>query len=89
MIGFVVRQWLKNEQLEQKLHEKHATDALSAVLGSNISRYTTQVEVRNHVMHVTLSSAMLRNNLTFSKKEIVAAINRHVGATIITDITFK
>lgn len=88
-LGAVIRQLLKELHLESRLNDKHIVDAWPAVLGSNISQYTTALSVRNRMLYVSLSSAVLRHELFLSKQEILSALNRHVGAEVITDIVFR
>ena len=88
-LGAVIRQLLKEQHLESRLNDKHIVDAWPAVLGSNISQYTTALSVRNRMLYVSLSSAVLRYELFLSKQEILSALNRHVGAEVITDIVFR
>ncbi len=88
-LGDVIRQMLKEQHLEGRLNDKHIIEAWPVVLGQNISKYTTGLSVRNHTLYVSLSSAVLRHDLFLSREEIKAALNRHVGAEVITDIVFR
>lgn len=40
------------------------------------------------IMHVYITSAVLKNELSFNRRPLVEAINRAVGRNIITDIRF-
>lgn len=88
-LGDVIRQVLREQHLDGRLNEKHIIDAWPVVLGQNISKYTTELSIRNHTLFVTLSSAVLRHDLFLSKQEIKTALNRHVGSEVITDIIFR
>ncbi|NDV45788.1 DUF721 domain-containing protein [Paludibacter sp. 221] len=85
----VISQFLKEQNLDGKLGEKHIIDAWPVVLGKNISNYTTALSVKNRVLYVSLSSAVLRHDLFLSRQEIKAALNKQVGTEVITDIIFR
>jgi len=85
----VVRQVLKEQHLDEKLNDKHIIEAWSVVLGKNISNYTTNLEIKNRTLYVSLSSSVLRHDLFLSRHEIKSALNRHVGKEVIREIIFK
>jgi predicted nucleic acid-binding Zn ribbon protein len=84
----VIGQFLKENKLEKQLHEKRLMDAWPRVLGENIKQYTTQLNVRNRVLYVKLSSSVLRHELFLTKEQIVQSLNTAVGALVIDDIVF-
>ena len=85
----VIRQVLREQHLDKKLNDKHVIEAWPIVLGKNISKYTTDLNVKNKVLYVSLSSSVLRHDLFLSRQEIKTALNRHVGTEVISDIIFR
>jgi hypothetical protein len=85
----VVRQVLREQHLDGKLNDKHLIEAWPVVLGQNISKYTTELSVKNRTLYVSLSSSVLRHDLFLSRHEIKIALNRHVGKEVIADIIFR
>jgi len=85
----VIRQVLREQHLDKKLNDKHVIEAWPIVLGKNISKYTTDLNVKNKVLYVSLSSSVLRHDLFLSRQEIKIALNRHVGTEVISDIIFR
>ena len=84
-----IRQVLREQHLDKKLNDKHVIEAWPIVLGKNISKYTTDLNVKNKVLYVSLSSSVLRHDLFLSRQEIKTALNRHVGTEVISDIIFR
>lgn len=59
------------------------------VVGPGINSYTTRRYVTDDgVLHVYLSSAPLKNELSFCRSRLVSSINEALGQEIITDICF-
>jgi len=84
----VIGQVLKSNKLDKKLNEKHLIDAWPLVLGANISQYTTEISIKNRVLHVSLNSSVLRHDLFLSRQEIKKSLNDRAGAEVILDIVF-
>ena len=85
----VVRQVLREQNLDGKLNDKHLIEAWPVVLGQNISKYTTDLRVKDRTLYVSLSSAVLRHDLFLSRHEIKTKLNRCVGKEVITNIIFQ
>ena len=85
----VIAQVLKQNKLDRPLNEKHIIHAWPAVHGHNINQYTSALEIRQRILYVTLTSSVLRHDLFLSKDQIMASLNKHVGADVIKNIVFK
>ena len=60
-----------------------------SLMGENIDRYTEKIIVRNKTLIVSLSSAPLREELTYGKEKIVKMINKELGKKLIEKIIFR
>lgn len=87
-IGDLVRQFLRQESLETPLNERRLINAWSEVLGPTIMSYTRELFIKNQVLYVHLSSAVLRQELMMGRDTLVRNLNHHVGAQVITNIVF-
>jgi predicted nucleic acid-binding Zn ribbon protein len=58
------------------------------VMGEVISRYTRQVFVKDGKLQVQLTSPSLRQNLMMEHKRIAQKLNDHVGAYVVSDVSF-
>ncbi len=85
----ILHQVLKEQNLDEKLNEQRLLDAWPALLGIGVSQYTTKLYIRNKVLNVHLSSAVLRAELMMSREKLVQALNKHVGEVVILDIMFR
>lgn len=85
----VISQVLKSNHLDKPLNEKRIIDAWPKVLGENIMQYTTELNIKNRILYVTLSSSVLRHDLFLSREEIKNSLNKQVGGDIINSIIFR
>ncbi|WP_321480993.1 DUF721 domain-containing protein [uncultured Bacteroides sp.] len=88
-IGKLIQQFLRQESLESPLNEQRLIAAWKDVLGPTISSYTKELFIRNQVLYVHLTSAVLRQELMMGREMLVKNLNRQVGATVITNIIFR
>lgn len=58
------------------------------IVGPGVNRYTYRRYVENGVLHVYISSAPLKNELSFLRERLLGQINSAVGMQAITDIIF-
>lgn len=88
-LGDVITQFLKQKKLDKPLAEKKLINAWPEVLGKNIVTYTTELNIKNGILYVSLNSSVLRHDLFLSKSSIINSLNKHVGTQVITDIVFR
>lgn len=58
------------------------------IVGAGINRYTYQRRVEGSVLHVYISSAPLKNELSFHRSDLLRQLNNAVGSEALTDIVF-
>ena len=58
-------------------------------LGSNVNSYTKEITLKNKTLYVSLSSSVLRQELSYGKQKIVDLINKEIGDEIITKIVLR
>ncbi|MBQ9499995.1 MAG: DUF721 domain-containing protein [Bacteroidaceae bacterium] len=88
-IGNLVLSFLRSESLESPLNERRLINAWSEVMGPTIASYTRDISIKNQVLFVHLSSAVLRQELMMERKRLVQRLNEHVKAQVITDIVIR
>ena len=76
-LGEVLRDFFEdNTELYEKMMEIRVQRAWGEVLGPTIMQYTRNIYVRDKVLHVSLTSSVLRS------------LNDYAGASVITNIVF-
>ena len=85
-IGDVIRFFLRQQGLESPLNEYRLVQAWGDVVGPAMSRYTSNLYIKNQTLHVHLTSAVLRQELMMARELLVKNLNQQVGAQVIVDI---
>lgn len=78
-----------NAALHEKILETRVERAWEKVLGPMVMQYTRNVYVRGHILYVSLTSAVLRSELTLCRERLVKSLNEYAGGTVIRDIVIR
>jgi Protein of unknown function (DUF721). len=78
-----------NPELYEKVLEIRIKRAWGAVLGNAVLRYTNNIYVKNKVMYVSLSSSVLRNELTLCREKLIISLNEYAKAEVIKNLVIR
>jgi predicted nucleic acid-binding Zn ribbon protein len=78
----------ENPQLAQKLSETRLINSWEKVLNPVISRYTSQLFIKNRCLYVKINSSVVKSELMMRREQLIRDLNSKTGATVITDIHF-
>ncbi len=88
-LGEVLRDFFEdNTEIYEKIMEARVLRSWGELLGPTIMRYTRNIYIRDKVLHVSLTSSVLREELTLCRERLLKNLNDHVGANILTKIIF-
>jgi len=85
----ILGQVLKQNHLDEKLYETRVLKSWSVVLGENVMKYTTNMYFSKKKLYVTLTSAVLRQELFITREEIRNSLNNYVGFPVVKEIVFQ
>ena len=88
-IGAVIKQLLKNQKLEGRLQELDVLNYCEEVLGKNLMKYISDLSFRKGRLVIKVKSAVVRNELSFQKSEILKKINENAANEIVKELILK
>ncbi|MCF8358223.1 MAG: DUF721 domain-containing protein [Prolixibacteraceae bacterium] len=88
-ISDVIRQFTREQHLDQKLYETRLVNNWGNVLGPVIADSTKKIFINNRVLVVHIESSVIRHELFMMRSKIVAALNQSVGQKVIDSILFR
>ncbi len=88
-LGDAIREFLHSYHLEDKLNETRIIQSWEKIVGPMVAKHTTGLYIRNRILFVKVDSAALRQELSFSRSKLVAALNNEVKSSVIEDIVLK
>ena len=88
-IGDMIRKFFRKSGLESPLNEYRLVQAWKDVVGPVITRYTSNLYIKNQILYVHLTSSVLRQELMMGRDLLVRNLNEKVGAQVIVNIIFR
>lgn len=88
-IGDVLKFIIKENKLQGGIDEISVKDAWKSMMGNGVNSYTKSVVLKNSTLYVELTSAVLREELSYGKKKIIEMINEELRRDVIKDVVLK
>ena len=88
-IGEMIRKFFRQNALEAPLNENRLIQAWKDVGGPAITKYTSNLYIKNQILYVHLTSSVLRQELMMGRDLLVKNLNKQVGAQVIVNIIFR
>ena len=88
-IGEILDDIVRSKALKTGLTNAKVSQLWYKLMGDNINRYTGKIIVKNKTLTIYLSSAPLREELSYGKDKIIKLINDETGIKLIEKIIFR
>mgnify|MGYP000052239306 CR=1 FL=1 len=75
--------------LEGKMKEMDVLNAWEEMMGKAVANRTEKLFISNKVLHIKLTSSVMRDELQFGKQVIIQRVNQLAGDELIHDIWFE
>lgn len=79
----------ENPELKISVAEHRALSAWRELLGEGVSHYTKNVYFKRNILHVQLTSSVLRAELIMNKQNLIDKLNEHAEMEVVRDIVFR
>lgn len=88
-IGDVLKNFINVNKLEKGLDKVSIKEAWHSILGEAISKYTTGLSLERDTLFVSLSSSVLREELSYGKEKIIKLLNEEVGKELVKKLVLR
>jgi hypothetical protein len=88
-MGEALKEFISENKLQKGMDRVNAREAWKQMMGNGVNNYTTAIELRNDTLFVSLSSSVLREELSHGKTKIIKMLNEEMGRTLITKIVLR
>ncbi|NKI27704.1 Protein of unknown function [Arenibacter nanhaiticus] len=88
-LGEALQQFISEKGLQKGIDKVNAQEAWKNLMGNGVNNYTTAIELRNDTLFVSLSSSVLREELSHGKSKIISMLNEELGKDLITKIVLR
>jgi hypothetical protein len=88
-IGDVLKQFITQNKLESGMDVVNVRDAWKNLMGNGVNNYTTEIQLKGKTLYVALSSAVLREELSYGKDKIIKMINEELKKEIVNQLVLR
>lgn len=88
-IGNILSEIIKTNKLESGLNQVSVEDAWRNTMGNGVNTYTRALILKNSTLYVELTSAVLREELSYGKEKIIKIINEELGRDVISAVVLR
>ncbi len=82
----IMQEMLQENKLQKGIDQVNVKEAWESVMGKGVNGYTDEVVFKNGTLFIRLSSATLREELSYGKDKIIAMLNEKLGKAIISKL---
>ena len=84
-----IEELLKTFKLKEGLTEVRLKNSWDSIVGPLIANHTKDIYIKNKILHITVDSAALRQELQYGKEKLLLLLNEAAGENMIDDIKLK
>lgn len=87
-LGELVKQFVKEYKVDSRFTEMELRSSWSRLMGEAVQKYTSEINFANGTLYVRMTSAPLREELSFKKEKLIHHLNKHLGGHEIKELKF-
>jgi len=88
-IGDVLKAFIETNKLQGGMDKIDVQAAWKALMGNGVNSYTKEVVLKGSTLYVSLTSAVLREELSYGKTKIITMINEELRKEVVTEIILR
>ncbi len=88
-MGEALKEFIKENRLQKGMDKVDVREAWTNLMGNGVGNYTTAVELRSDTLFVSLSSSVLREELSLGKSKIITMLNEELGRDLVKKLVLR
>lgn len=88
-ISDVLKEFMQANNLQPGMDKIDVRDAWKNLMGNGVNNYTRDVMLKGTTLYVELTSAVLREELSYGKEKIVKMINDELKREVVTNVVLR
>jgi len=85
----VLKEFMQANNLQKGMDKIDVRDAWKNLMGNGVNNYTREIMLKGTTLYVELTSAVLREELSYGKSKIVSMINSELGREVVKDVVLR
>lgn len=88
-MGDILKEIIQSNKLQPGMDQVAVRDAWKNLMGNGVNSYTRNVALKGSTLYVELTSAVLREELSFGKTKIVQILNEELGKEVVKEVVLR
>jgi hypothetical protein len=88
-ISDVLKAFIENNKLQSGMDKIDVEKAWKELMGNGVNTYTKEVILRGSTLYVTLSSAVLREELSYGKQKMITMLNDELRKEVVKELVLR
>lgn len=88
-IGDVLKEIISANKLQPGMDQVSVHDAWKNLMGNGVNTYTRNIALKGGTLYVELTSAVLREELSYGKDKIIKMINEELGREVVKGVVLR
>lgn len=88
-IGDVLKQIIQGNKLQPGIDQVSVKDAWKNLMGNGVNTYTRNITLKGNTLYVELTSAVLREELSYGKEKIIKMINEEMRREVVKEVVLR
>ena len=85
----ILKEFIQVNKLDSGMDKVDVEQAWKNLMGNGVNNYTEEVLLKRTTLYVKLSSAVLRNELSYGKDKIIKMINEEMGKEVVKSLVLR
>ncbi|WP_338375379.1 DUF721 domain-containing protein [uncultured Flavobacterium sp.] len=85
----ILKEFIQVNKLDAGMDKIDVEQAWKNLMGNGVNNYTEEVLLKRETLYVKLSSAVLRNELSYGKDKIIKMINEEMGKEVVKSLVLR
>lgn len=88
-VGDVLKQFMQENRLQPGMDKIDVRDAWKNLMGNGVNNYTREIMLKGTTLYVELTSAVLREELSYGKSKIIKMLNEELKREVVKDVVLR
>lgn len=89
LFGDQLKEFFSHPEIAAKIAEGELPDTWRKVVGEDVARLTSQLQLHRRILYVSVQSSVVRSELLFKRESLRQELNRQSRVPIIDSIIIK
>lgn len=88
-ISDILKEFVETNNLQKGLDKVDVREAWITMMGKGVNNYTTDIKLDRDVLYVSLSSSVLREELSYGRQKIIDMLNESLRKDVIKKLILR